>query len=77
MQGTYDSFNVKNEPAIADGGAIADGYLWTAKRNADGTWAIVNCFSEKTIAYSPDHTSFGAYSALSEKRLTPYLYIMQ
>ncbi|WP_286528539.1 choice-of-anchor J domain-containing protein, partial [Duncaniella freteri] len=77
MQGTYDSFNVKNEPAIADGGAIADGYLWTAKRNADGTWAIVNCFSEKTIAYSTKFTSFGAYETIGEGQLTPYLYIMQ
>lgn len=79
ISGTYKSFNVKDNPDIADG-AVSDAFLWTASRQADGSWAIKNVGAsvERIWGYSINHTSFGAYESdsFSDTQVLPTLYIM-
>lgn len=74
MSGTFNSFNVKDEPALS-GSSFSDDYLWSAVRNSDGTWSIKNCSNGKTVALSIKYSSAGAYENVSDYVL-PVLYIM-
>lgn len=76
MTGTYNSVNLSAAPSITDG-VIADGYLWTATPNEDGSWKIVNAYSGKTMAYSTNYGSFGIYASMSDFEIQPALYILE
>ena len=54
MTGNYNSFNISTEQT--------DGYIWSVSFNADGTVNILNNTMQKTIQYSPNYSSYGAYS---------------
>ncbi len=56
MSGTFNSFNFAD--AIG-----AEGYNWTFNANADGTFDVTNVATKKTIAYSANFSSFGAYAS--------------
>ncbi|MCM1076797.1 MAG: hypothetical protein NC411_05510 [Bacteroides sp.] len=75
MYGTYNSVNVSDAPTINDG-VISDGYLWTATPAENGLWSIVNMYNNKTMAYSPNYSSFGVYETISEPNVRPSLYIL-
>lgn len=77
MSGTYNSFNISNNPTVTDG-AIDGVYLWTAERQSDGTWQIKNvgASQDRIWGYSIEHSSFGAYDSMNETRVLPTLYIM-
>lgn len=66
MKGDFDSFNV-------DATMPAEGAVWTITANADGTVNIVNVLKKKTIQYSVEHNSYGAYSDI--KNVLPSLFI--
>ncbi len=77
MSGTYQSFNIKDNPNIVDG-EIDPLYLWTATREADGRWSIKNvgAAQDRIWGYSIDHSSFGAYDSMNATRVLPFLYMM-
>lgn len=77
MSGTYNSFNIKDNPTVTDGN-LDSVYLWTAERQSDGTWQIKNVGAgqDRIWGYSIQHTSFGAYDTMNETRVLPTLYIM-
>ena len=77
MSGSFQSVNVSDEPTITDD-ALAEGYLWSATRNDDGTWSIVNHANDlvRTWMYSPDHSSYGVYKDWISGRVYPTLYIL-
>lgn len=75
MTGTYSSANLSTTPTITDGN-IADNYLWSATRNADGTWTISNKGNERTWFYSSKYNNFAAYATQSEVDSYPTLYIL-
>lgn len=58
MSGTYNSFNV-------DATAPSEGHIWTVTFNADGTANVVNTTNNKTLQYSTQYTSWGAYSSVT------------
>lgn len=58
MTGTYNSFNVSTEKP-------SEGAVWTVTFNTDNTVNITNATMSKTIQYSSQYTSFGAYSSIS------------
>lgn len=66
MKGTYNSFNV-------DATMPAEGAVWTITANADGTMHIVNVLMQKTIQYSVQYTSYGAYSDVTN--VLPSLFV--
>lgn len=72
MSGTFDSFNVADAPAAADG-AIDAGYVWKAGF-AGETWTISNVGNDKWIQYSTNYSSWGCYG--SEKGVLPALYML-
>lgn len=65
MTGSYDSFNVSDK---AEAGSV-----WTVTANADGTFSITNKTTGKTMQYSSQYTSFGAYS--DSRGTLPVLYV--
>lgn len=84
LQGTYSSFNLRSGNAyINNDGTISPQYLFTATKNADGTWSIVNKQDiERTLYYSNGNADFAAYT--KEQLIEnggkydgklPYLYI--
>ena len=64
MKGTYDSFNVGAE-------APSEGHVWQLMNNGTNLY-IVNVLKEKTLAYSTQYSSWGAYadSKLTDAHLT-------
>ena len=66
MKDNFNSFNV-------DATMPAEGAVWTITANADGTVNIVNVLKKKTIQYSVQYTSYGAYSDI--KNVLPSLFI--
>ncbi len=59
MTGSYNSFNVSAELPEA-------GHIWSITKNEDGTYVLVNLAMNKTLAYSTQYTSYGAYSPLTD-----------
>lgn len=55
MEGTFNSFNTYTE-------ASGNGSIWTITAQTDGTMAITNVEMGKSIQYSSQYSSFGAYS---------------
>ena len=55
MTGSYNSFNV-------DASMPAEGGVWSATANADGSFTITNAAVSKSIQYDPQFKSFGAYA---------------
>lgn len=66
MAGTYNSFNVTEEPA--------EGHIWTIEPAADGAFRIVNVEKGKYLQYSGNYSSFGAYADEQENAVLPCLY---
>ena len=83
LQGTYSSFNVRSNNAyIESDGTISEQYLFTASKNEDGTWSIVNTQGDnvRTIYYSDGNSDFAAYTKEQLDRYVgrlPYLYISE
>lgn len=76
LQGTYNSFNVRaNNPYIETDGTIGTSYLFSATKNADGTWNIVNS-NEKIFFYSSGYNNFAAYASGGASDVLPYLYLL-
>lgn len=78
LSGTYSSANVASKPAITDG-QIAAGYLWSATRQADGTWAITCDRGEgnvRTFYYSTKYSNFAAYATGGADDRLPVLYML-
>lgn len=69
LTGTYNSFNVK-----ADNSELGDGAIWKISIAEDGTATIVNKEKSKTLAYSTQYKSFGAYPELESTHILPKLY---
>ena len=67
MDGTYNSFNIA--------ASAGDGSIWTVTPQADGTVAITNVAKNKTVQYSSQFTSFGAYP--DKQGVMPTLYELQ
>ncbi len=57
MSGDFNSFNVSPTPK--------DGYVWSVIINADGTFSLTNVEKGKTIQYSSEYSSYGAYSDIT------------
>lgn len=66
MKDKYDNFNV-------DATMPAEGAVWTITANADGTMNIINVLKQKTIQYSVQYTSYGAYSNVTN--VLPSLFV--
>lgn len=82
LQGTYSSFNVRSNNAYITDNAIEPGYLFTATKNDDGTWSIVNTQGDnvRTLYYSDGNNDFAAYTDEQLQRYNgrlPYLYISE
>ena len=82
LQGTYSSFNVRSNNAyINSDNTISEQYLFTATRNDDGTWSIVNSQDiVRTLYYSDGNNDFAAYTEEQLQRYVgrlPYLYISE
>ncbi len=78
MSGTFSSANLATTPAM-DGGQIAAGYLWSATRNADGTWSVTCDRGEgnvRTIYYSSSYNNFAVYATGGESDYLPTLYML-
>lgn len=80
LQGTYSSFNVRSNNAyIENDGTINPGYLFTATKNEDGTWSIVNTQDiVRTLYYSDGNNDFAAYTTDQLSKYAgklPFLYI--
>lgn len=73
MTGTFNSFNVADAPAIADG-AIDPAYTFKGEINGDGNCTITNVGNSKWIQYSTTYTSWGCYS--NEQGVLPTLYML-
>ena len=71
MSGTYDSFQLAKEVNSSDAT-----FVWSVARNSDGTYKITNTGNSKTIMYSTEFSSFGAY-ADETGRVYPVLYEME
>lgn len=63
MKDSYNSFNV-------DANMPSSGAVWDVSFNSDGTVNITNIEKGKTIQYSSQYTSFGAYSDISNQMPT-------
>jgi len=58
MTGTYNSFNRSSS-------LPESGHIWTVTFNADGTANIKNNATSKTIQFSSQYSSYGAYSSVT------------
>lgn len=80
LQGTYSSFNVTDNPSnVASGGAIGEGYLFSATKLDNGAWMINNNRGEgnvRNIYFSSKYTNFAAYTDQSADDSFPFLYIL-
>lgn len=82
LQGTYSSFNVRAGNAyIENDGTINPGYLFTATKESDGTWRIVNTQDiVRTLYYSDGNNDFAAYTTEQLDRYVgrlPLLFISE
>lgn len=68
MKGDYNSFNFSND-------ANVEGSVWTITFDETGKCMIVNALKEKTIMFSTEHKSFGAYPESADDRILPELYV--
>ena len=68
MAGTYDSFNVSTDMPSSGG-------VWTITFNDDNTVNVTNVEMGKTLQYSADHSSFGAYT--DSRGTLPSLFVKQ
>lgn len=75
MSGTFNSFNVADAPAAADG-SIDAGYVWTAEHVADGAWTVKNVGNGKWIQYAINYSSFGCYDVEQNNSVLPSLYMI-
>ena len=75
LDATHSSAQLSNGPAI-DGGEISSSYLWSAKRNDDGTWAISCDSNGKKWFYSTKYGNFAAYQSQSDVDVFPSLMIL-
>lgn len=64
----YESFQLSTSPDMS-----SDYTYWTVTPAADGSFSIVNCATNRTILYSAQYGSAGAYTDLS-RGTAPYLY---
>ena len=65
---THDNFQLSKTPDMTD-----DHAYWTITPQADGSFSIVNVATGKTVRYSSEYSSCGAYSDLS-RGTASYLY---
>jgi hypothetical protein len=65
MKGTYNSFNT-------DATAPSEGHVWNITFNNDKTAKITNVLTGKTIQYSSQYNSYGAYTDITNT--LPVLY---
>lgn len=79
LKGTYSSFNLNaDEPELEDG-VIAEGYIFTATNNGDGSWSITNDRGEgnvRNIYFSSSYNNFAAYTSQGANDYFPSLYIL-
>ncbi len=78
MKGTYSSVNLATAPAV-EGGQIDVAYLWSATRNADGSWSITCDRGEgnsNTFFYSKKYDNFAAYASGGSDDVLPSLYML-
>ncbi len=68
MKGSYNSFQLSQTPDLTN-----RNFFWTVTFQADGSAKISNVGNGKTIRYSTEHTSAGAYPNLSNGTAS-YLY---
>lgn len=68
MTSTFNSFNYSTDPSV-------EGAVWSVTFNADGTANIKNVLKEKTLQYSSQFTSYGAYSSVTNT--LPSLFVKQ
>ena len=68
MAGTYDSFNVSTSLPSSGG-------VWTITFNDDNTVNVTNVEMGKTLQYSADYSSFGAYT--DSRGTLPSLFVKQ
>lgn len=71
MSGTYDSFQLATTVNASD-----KTFVWTVTRSTDGTYKITNTGNGKTIMYSTQYSSYGAYAEDTD-RVYPVLYEME
>lgn len=64
--GSYKTFSVAASPA--------EGQYWTVEAKEDGTYLITNVANSKTVQYSTNYKSFGAYDSEQDGALYPTLY---
>lgn len=76
MSGTYNSFNLKDAPEVADG-VVNTAYAWTAEHNGDGVWTVKNVGNGKWIQYSISYSSFGCYDVEQSNAVLPSLYVIE
>lgn len=62
MSGTYNSFNVSTT-------APTEGHVWQLKNNGTNLY-MVNVAKDKTLAYSANYKTWGAYAALTDDHST-------
>ena len=67
--GTYNSFNVSNNPS--------EGQVWSISANSDGTFTITNNSVNKYVQYSISHKSYGSYASEQDNSALPMLYELQ
>ena len=65
MKGTYNSFNV-------DATAPSEGHVWTVTFGSNNSVSIKNVLTGKTIQYSTQFNSYGAYTDVTN--VLPVLY---
>ncbi len=78
LSGTYASFNLNTKPGVEDN-QIQAAYLWSATRQADGTWAITCDRGEgnvRSIFFSTQYNNFAAYATASAVDRYPVLYML-
>lgn len=63
LDDTHNSFQYADDLGDLDDGSQA---WWNAAANGDGTFAITNVYNGKTILYSPQYKSAGAYAEAAE-----------
>lgn len=63
MDGTFNSFNVAQLPE----GTLPNNYLWDITDDGNYTKSIKNVDKQKTVQYSPDHSSYGAYAEVDKQ----------
>jgi hypothetical protein len=68
MSGTYNSFNISADRQTDNSD------LWDVTFNENGYALIKNVANEKTLQYSVQYKSAGAYAEVSESNLLPTLY---